>query len=95
MALAKATLPIEAARRKASAFASGVCFVALAPLATADFVLVAIAQSLGLQTTSGDLRAQVSAYLQPRASCCWSWTTSNICRTQQPLWPTCSTSHRV
>ena len=64
--IGKSRLAVEAARRKASAFASGVCFVALAPLATADSVLVAIAQSLGLQTTSGDLRAHVSTYLQPR-----------------------------
>ncbi len=64
--IGKSRLAIEAARRKAGAFASGVCFVALAPLVTADFVLVAIAQSLGLQTISGDLRAQVLAYLQSR-----------------------------
>ncbi|MFO7633873.1 MAG: BTAD domain-containing putative transcriptional regulator, partial [Caldilinea sp.] len=64
--IGKSRLAIEAARRKASAFASGVCFVALAPLVTADFVLVAIAQSLGLPTISGDLRAQVLAYLRQR-----------------------------
>ena len=57
---------MESAIRLAPSFAHGVCFVALAPVASADLVLVTIAQSLGLQTTTGDLRAQVAAYLQAR-----------------------------
>lgn len=64
--LGKTRLAIETATRQAGNFADGVCFVALAPVGTADLVPVAIAQSLALQTTSSDLQAQIAAYLGPR-----------------------------
>jgi predicted ATPase/DNA-binding SARP family transcriptional activator len=64
--IGKTRLALESATRLAARFAHGVCFVALAPVATADFVLVTVAQSLGLQNTTGDLQAQVDAYLQAR-----------------------------
>jgi predicted ATPase/DNA-binding XRE family transcriptional regulator len=64
--LGKTRLAIETATRQAGNFADGVCFVALAPVGTADLVSVAIAQSLGLQITSSDLQAQIAAYLRPR-----------------------------
>jgi predicted ATPase/DNA-binding SARP family transcriptional activator len=64
--IGKTRLALESATRLAARFAHGVCFVALAPIATADFVLVTIGQSLGLQNTGGDLQAQVVAYLQAR-----------------------------
>ena len=47
-------------------FPDGICFVSLASVGTAELLLVAIAQSLGLETTSRDLLAQVVAYLRPR-----------------------------
>ena len=47
-------------------FTDGICFVSLASVGTAELLLVAIAQSLGLETTSRDLSAQVVAYLRPR-----------------------------
>ena len=47
-------------------FPDGVCFVPLAGVERGEGLLVALAQGLGLDTTSRDLRAQVSAYLRPR-----------------------------
>lgn len=47
-------------------FPDGVCFVPLAPIGSAALVTVAIAQSLGIQTTGNDLLAQVAHYLQHR-----------------------------
>jgi predicted ATPase/DNA-binding SARP family transcriptional activator len=65
--IGKTRLALEAAAHLAGSFAHGVCFVSLAPIANSDFVLAAIAQSLGLQPVIGDLLAQVTAYLQQRA----------------------------
>ncbi|MBX3001724.1 MAG: hypothetical protein KF893_24585 [Caldilineaceae bacterium] len=64
--IGKTRLALESATRLAARFAHGVCFVALAAVTTADFVLVTIAQSLGLQNTTSDLQAQVVASLQAR-----------------------------
>ncbi len=64
--IGKTRLAIEAATRQASVFAGEVCFVALGPVSSVDFVLVAIAQSLGIQNTQSDLREQIIAYLRPR-----------------------------
>ncbi|MBX3001721.1 MAG: AAA family ATPase [Caldilineaceae bacterium] len=47
-------------------FPGGICFVSLAPVGTIELLLVAIAHRLGMETTSQDLLAQVSAYLHPR-----------------------------
>lgn len=64
--IGKTRLALESATRLAARFAHGVCFVALASVATADFVLVTIAQNLGLQNTTDDLQTLVIAYLQAR-----------------------------
>ena len=64
--IGKTRLAIEAATRQAGNFADGVCFVALAAVETAELLLVAVAQSLGLQTTSSDLQAEIAACLRPR-----------------------------
>lgn len=48
------------------AFADGICFVPLASVGRAELVTVTIAQALGLQTASGDLEAEIVAYLRPR-----------------------------
>ncbi|MCB0128783.1 MAG: hypothetical protein KDE58_41240, partial [Caldilineaceae bacterium] len=59
-------IPQGAERQQAIHFADGICFVALAAVGAADLLLVALAQSLGLDTVSSDLQAQIAAYLQPR-----------------------------
>ena len=73
--IGKTRLAIEAARRlvePASApvpnppFPDGVYFVALAPVEESELLPVAIAQSLGLQNSGGDLLAQLTGYAQPR-----------------------------
>jgi predicted ATPase/DNA-binding SARP family transcriptional activator len=63
--IGKTRLAIEAAAQQASHFDGGICFIPLAPVETVDLMLVAIAQGLGLQTTSDDLQAQVIGYLRP------------------------------
>ncbi len=62
----KTRMALAAATQQASRFADGICFVELAAVGAADLLLVALAQSLGLDTVSSDLPAQVAAYLQPR-----------------------------
>lgn len=64
--IGKTQLAIEAAIQQAGHFEGGVCFVALASVETTDLMLVAIAQSLGLQTTGDDPQAQVIGSLRPR-----------------------------
>jgi predicted ATPase/DNA-binding SARP family transcriptional activator len=64
--IGKTRLALESATRQASSFAEGVCFVTLAPIATAELGVMAIAQSLGLQITSSDPKAEIAAYLYPR-----------------------------
>ena len=64
--IGKTRLAIEAATRRASDFADGVCFVSLAPVRTAETMAVTLAQSLGLQTTTGDLQAEIADWLRPR-----------------------------
>lgn len=64
--IGKTRLALEAASRQAGAFADGICFVALAAVGAAEFVPIAIAQSLGLQTTGSDIQAEIAAYLRPR-----------------------------
>lgn len=62
----KTRIAIAAAAQQGTRFADGICFVSLAAVGAADLLLVALAQSLGLDTVSSDLQAQVTAYLQPR-----------------------------
>jgi len=64
--IGKTRIAIAATTRQAALFPDGICFVSLAALGTAELLLVAIAQSLGKETTSSDLLAQISAYLSPR-----------------------------
>jgi predicted ATPase/DNA-binding SARP family transcriptional activator len=64
--IGKTRLALEAATRARSKFADGICFVALAPIGAAELIAVAIAQSLGLQAPSGNLEAELAAYLRPR-----------------------------
>lgn len=47
-------------------FPDGVCFVALAAVERAELLLATIAQSLDLQVTGSDLRAEIAAHLQGR-----------------------------
>ncbi len=80
--IGKTRLAIEAARRLVEPapapisnlqspvpnppFPDGVYFVALAPVEESELLPVAIAQSLGLQNSGGDLLAQLTGYVQPR-----------------------------
>lgn len=64
--IGKSSLAIETANRQADNFVDGVCFVALAPLERSGLVLGALAQSLGLQTTTSHPQAEIGAYLRPR-----------------------------
>ncbi|MEZ4731551.1 MAG: BTAD domain-containing putative transcriptional regulator [Caldilineaceae bacterium] len=62
----KTRMALAAAMQQGERFPDGICFVALAGVGAADLLLVALAQSLGLDTVSSDLPALVAAYLQPR-----------------------------
>lgn len=62
----KTRLAVEAAARLSDSFDDGVCFVPLAPVATPEFVLPAIAHSLQLGAPDRDLSTQVAAWLHPR-----------------------------
>src|SRR6516162_3566572 len=62
----KTRLMAEAARRLGPGFADGVRFVELAAVSTADLVAPAIAAGLGLNTSAGQLTADLEAYLRPR-----------------------------
>lgn len=64
--MGKSRIALETAARQIDNFADGICFVSLAGVGSADLVPTVIAQSLGIQTTSRDLLAQVAAYLRPR-----------------------------
>ena len=64
--MGKTRLALQAARRQTDNFADGVCFVPLAEVGSTEHVPLAIAQALDFQTTSNDLLAQITAYLQPR-----------------------------
>jgi predicted ATPase len=62
----KTRLMIEAARQLGPRFPDGVRFVDLAAVAAADLVAPAIAGGLGLNTSAGQLTADLQAYLRPR-----------------------------
>ena len=62
----KTRMALAAATQQGARFPDGICFVGLAAVGAADLLLVALAQSLGLDTVSSDLQVQVAAYLQPR-----------------------------
>ncbi len=66
--IGKTRLTLESAARQAGNFSDGVYFVGLSAVEESALVALAIAQSLGLQTSSSDLLAQVAAYLQPRTT---------------------------
>jgi predicted ATPase/DNA-binding SARP family transcriptional activator len=81
--IGKTRLAIESARRicepasvpipspqspiPSSPFPDGVCFVAVAPVEESTLLPVAIAQSLGLPNSGGDLLVQIATYLQPQS----------------------------
>src|SRR5215831_11868041 len=62
----KTRLMLEAARRLGPGFADGVRFVELAAVSAADLVAPAIAAGLGLNTSAGQLTADLESYLRPR-----------------------------
>ena len=62
----KTRLMVEAARRLGPGFADGVRLVELAAVSAADLVAPAIAAGLGLNTSAGQLTADLEAYLRPR-----------------------------
>jgi predicted ATPase len=62
----KTRLMVEAARRLGPGFADGVRFVELAAVSAADLVAPAIAAGLGLNTSAGQLTADLRAYLRSR-----------------------------
>jgi predicted ATPase len=64
--MGKTRLMVEAARRLGPGFADGVRFVELAATSAADLVAPAIAAGLGLNTSAGQLTADLEAYLRPR-----------------------------
>jgi predicted ATPase len=62
----KTRLMVEAARRLGPGFADGTRFVDLAAVSDADLVAAAIAAGLGLNTSAGQLAADLEAYLRSR-----------------------------
>lgn len=64
--IGKTRLALASATRQADDFRDGIYFVDLAALEESELVTVAIARSLGLQNSSGDLLTQVAAYLRSR-----------------------------
>ena len=62
----KSRLMVEAARRLGAGFADGVRFVQLAAVPAADLVAPAIAASLGLNTSAGQLITDLESHLRPR-----------------------------
>lgn len=64
--IGKTRLAVASATRHAGDFRDGIYFVDLAALEESQLVTVAIARSLGLQNSSGDLLTQVAAYLHSR-----------------------------
>jgi predicted ATPase len=62
----KSRLMVEAARRLGPGFADGVRFVDLAAVSAPDLVAPAIAAGLGLNTSAGQLTADLQSYLRPR-----------------------------
>jgi predicted ATPase len=64
--IGKTRLALASATRQAGDFRDGIYFVDLAALEESELVTVAIARSLGLQNSSGDLLTQVAAYLRSR-----------------------------
>ena len=63
----KTRLAIEAARRSAASFEDGVAFVDLAPLSDAASVAFAVAQSLGIATSSMSLPERIGDFLQGKS----------------------------
>src|SRR6516162_568494 len=84
----KTRLMVEAARRLGPGFADGVRFVELAAVSAADLVAPAIAAGLGLNTSAGQLTADLEAYLRPRRLLL-AWTTSSMCWGRLHCWPGC------
>ncbi|MBX3002155.1 MAG: AAA family ATPase [Caldilineaceae bacterium] len=64
--LGKTRIALAAASQQNARFPDGIVFVPLDSVVATESLLVAIAQSLNLETTSSDLLAQVTAYLQGR-----------------------------
>ncbi len=64
--IGKTRLALASAARQAGDFRDGIYFVDLAALDERELVTVAIARSLGLQNSSGDLLTQVAVYLRSR-----------------------------
>jgi len=62
----KTRLVLEAARRLGPGFADGARFVELASVSAADLVAPAIAAGLGLNTSAGQLTADLESYLRGR-----------------------------
>jgi predicted ATPase len=62
----KSRLAVEAARRLGPGFADGVRFVELATVPAADLVAAAISTAFGLNTSAGNLLADVKVFLRPR-----------------------------
>jgi predicted ATPase len=65
--IGKTRLALACAAEQAGNFGDGIYFVGLAALEERQLITVAIAQSLRLQTSGGDLLTQLATYLQPRA----------------------------
>ncbi len=64
--IGKTRLAVESATRQRDDFGDGSYFIGLAALEESELITVAIARSLGLQHSSGDLLAQLTAYLHSR-----------------------------
>jgi len=65
--IGKTRLALRAAAELGASFRDGVCFVALAPLSSAEFVVPAIAGALGLTFTGpADPKAQLLAFLRAK-----------------------------
>jgi predicted ATPase len=62
----KSRLAVDAARQLQPGFADGVRFIELASVPSPDMVLDAIAAGLGMNTSGGRLRTDLTSYLDPR-----------------------------
>ncbi len=65
--MGKTRLALEVAAQESGQYPNGVCFVALAPLTSPDFVLPTVAEAVGLQMTEGsDLRQRLLDYCREK-----------------------------
>jgi len=84
--MGKTHLALEVAHRHRELFADGVCFVSLAPLASPESIVPAIADALVL-TFYGSTDPKTCLLNHLREKCCsWCWITLSICSRLPGCW---------